>query len=592
MKLSKLTIRNWKGIEEISINIENISVIIGPNNSSKSSILQALQQFGSADKTLDESYYHKHDTSKPISFHATFTEITPEEAELHGIKVSLHESGKFIVRAIYKYKQEVIRSSKLHGSEDHDLLDDGWDGKMGGGKGSHFINVFPDVLYVPAVKDANDELKNTSGHMKTLSTLYKEVIHSLDEYKEAEMKTKLLQNKINSHDDEKIRFFESEVQTFLKDVTSTKISFNVSVEPLADTLSTSVKPFFNFNGIDTELNHQGSGVQRTFLLSILKGYRLYKKQYPKDEKEKVSYKRPLIVAIEEPELYLHPQLARIFKDTLYGLADEEYFQVIATSHSTNFVDLTKPNRTLAKITLEGPEKKVTVNQVNSDIYGIPQEEKDRFQALLRFNPYVNEVFFAERVILVEGDTEIIALKLIGEKLIDEKLMDADLYYRTSIVNCGGKGTMYVVQNVLNNFNVKYTVIHDYDIAEENSKGERRSSTTLQGAMTLNHKIEKLAEIRGNSKFVFQYTFEEELPPEYEKGSSKSFAAYEFLNNIDVKKIPERLKNIVRSAFGVVLDEPLDHRNETLLNYYNWTEMREAKQKWKEPKDDFIIKRWV
>ncbi|WP_346417415.1 hypothetical protein [Bacillus sp. MUM 13] len=30
---------------------------------------------------------------------------------------------------------------------------------------------------------------------------------------------------------------------------------------------------------------------------------------------------------------MHPHLARVFKDTLYSLAGDGYFQVIATSHS-------------------------------------------------------------------------------------------------------------------------------------------------------------------------------------------------------------------------------------------------------------------
>ncbi|MEK4084266.1 AAA family ATPase [Psychrobacillus sp. FSL K6-1415] len=45
MKLKKLTIRNYKGIKKLSLNIENISLIIGPNNCNKSTVLQALVQF-------------------------------------------------------------------------------------------------------------------------------------------------------------------------------------------------------------------------------------------------------------------------------------------------------------------------------------------------------------------------------------------------------------------------------------------------------------------------------------------------------------------------------------------------------------------
>ncbi|MEK4084263.1 AAA family ATPase [Psychrobacillus sp. FSL K6-1415] len=75
----------------------------------------------------------------------------------------------------------------------------------------------------------------------------------------------------------------------------------------------------------------------------------------------------MIIAIEEPELYLHPHLAIVFKDTLYSLADEGFFQVLGTSHSPNFIDLSRSNRTLAKLSLDD-KKNVITHQVASDIF--------------------------------------------------------------------------------------------------------------------------------------------------------------------------------------------------------------------------------
>ena len=326
MKLTKLTIKNFKGIKELSLDIENISIIIGPNNCSKSTVLEALCKFGSSDLKLEKNLYHRHDTSDPVCFYATFSELTDEEINLHGIRASLHKtSGKFIVRSVYTYGEKVERASKLSGTEKHEE-EDGWDGKMGGGKnGTHFLNSFPEVIYIPAVKNASDDIKDNSPYMKTLYALYKDVIQGLDEYKEAQEKTKLLQDKINSHDNERIKYFEEEVQGFLKDVTATKIKFNIDVNPLDEIVSTSLKPNFDFNGLETDLAHQGNGVQRTFMLSILKGFKLYMKKYQQEK----GTNRPLIIAIEEPELYLHPHLARVFKDTLYSLADEGSFSSLS-----------------------------------------------------------------------------------------------------------------------------------------------------------------------------------------------------------------------------------------------------------------------
>ena len=52
--------------------------------------------------------------------------------------------------------------------------------------------------------------------------------------------------------------------------------------------------------------------------------------------------------------------------------------MLATSHSPNFIDLAKPHRTLAKLSLNH-EKNVVANQVDSNIYGLPLHEKKNFK---------------------------------------------------------------------------------------------------------------------------------------------------------------------------------------------------------------------
>jgi predicted ATP-dependent endonuclease of OLD family len=307
------------------------------------------------------------------------------------------------------------------------------------------------------------------------------------------------------------------------------------------------------------------------------------------------FNRPLIFAIEEPELYLHPHIAKVFKETLYSLADDNLFQIVATSHSPNFIDLSKPHRTLVRLSVD-LNKSIEVNQVSSDIYGLPGDEVEQFQALLKFNPHVNEVFFADRAVLVEGDTEVIAFKLIGEKLITEASLPAEAYNRTSVVNCAGKPTMYVVLNILNNFGIPYTVIHDFDITEFNKKNARRTPAALKSVITINHKLEVLAQQRGNKKYVFQHTFEAEMPDDYEKGTSKSFSAYEYIKDKALSELPENLVMIIGSAFGLSLNPPIDHGVETLLNLLqreDWQELNEAINEWQAPiMDEYVKTCWV
>lgn len=66
---------------------------------------------------LKKDLYHRHFTNEPISFHATFDNLTPEEIEMHGLKKSIHgPRGQFIVRLVYNFENDVERASKLSGN--------------------------------------------------------------------------------------------------------------------------------------------------------------------------------------------------------------------------------------------------------------------------------------------------------------------------------------------------------------------------------------------------------------------------------------------------------------------------------------------
>lgn len=87
-----------------------------------------------------------------------------------------------------------------------------------------------------------------------------------------------------------------------------------------------------------------------------------------------------------------------------------------------------------------------------------------------------------------------------------------------------------------------------------------------------------------------------MPHDYEKGSSKSFSAYEYINPKSIGELPLGLIDIIKSAFGLELSTPLDHSNNTLLPRYeraSWTELNQAISEWEEPKvEEFVRCYWT
>lgn len=87
--------------------------------------------------------------------------------------------------------------------------------------------------------------------------------------------------------------------------------------------------------------------------------------------------------------------------------------------------------------LESPYKKQLQHNLFNDSE-TAADEKAALRASLDFHPTVNQAFFAKRVVLVEGDTEL-ALLNHAYKLHEHFEITEQIYNNTTIVSCGGNG---------------------------------------------------------------------------------------------------------------------------------------------------------
>ena len=69
------------------------------------------------------------------------------------------------------------------------------------------------------------------------------------------------------------------------------------------------------------------------------------------------------------------------------------------------------------------------------------------------NPDRGELFFARRVVFVEGETEKVILPFLAEKL---NLSNRDV----SIIDCGSKYNLRLYATIADAFTIPYLVIHD------------------------------------------------------------------------------------------------------------------------------------
>lgn len=120
-------------------------------------------------------------------------------------------------------------------------------------------------------------------------------------------------------------------------------------------------------------------------------------------------KKEYMILFEEPELFLHPRVTFKLRESLYHLAESSPYQILCATHSPMMIDVSKPHSSLIRaIKLDNEDTKTY--QVGEDIFAKDEERKQRVQMINRFNPHICEAFYADKVLLVEGDTETIVYR--------------------------------------------------------------------------------------------------------------------------------------------------------------------------------------
>jgi len=159
--------------------------------------------------------------------------------------------------------------------------------------------------------------------------------------------------------------------------------------------------------------------------------------------------------MDEPELCLHPNAIRESCRVLYDLPKTGNWQVMVTTHSPAFIDLSRDNTTIVRVQ-QGSSGQIEGTTIFRPKYAqLDDNDKERLKLLNMCDPYVAEFFFGGRSIVVEGDTEFTALKhVIGDNSADFK----DVH----IIRARGKATIVSLVKILNHFGSSYAVLHDSD----------------------------------------------------------------------------------------------------------------------------------
>ncbi|MBE0415161.1 MAG: ATP-dependent endonuclease [Dehalococcoidia bacterium] len=198
-------------------------------------------------------------------------------------------------------------------------------------------------------------------------------------------------------------------------------------------------------GIEVELGNRGLGIQRLTWVAFFN----YRVQKPSREGLEA---KPYVFAMEEPEVFLHPGAQR---ELFYALRrnSEAGTQVLVSSHSPIFVDRSSLARViLLRRDANGVAK--AFHAAGSDI-----SEEELVQAVkLELGLRNSDYFFANCVLLVDGDTEEAAYPQLARKFLGKEPDEIGL----QIVKLGGKTNARLFIQALRVFDVPRVLVADKD----------------------------------------------------------------------------------------------------------------------------------
>lgn len=503
-----------------------------------------------------EPYINKKDSLLTVTKKATWNELSALET-YHGSKFQrpdFIEIRKSAGREKIQKYNELIQTGKYKGlasvrsQADVDLQLEKWekenedkcqlmidDGKFFGFKnvGTGKLDKYTDLVFIPAVRDARDDAYETgkSSLKKLLDVTLRRAMDTtglVANFKEeiaSQYKT-LLKNdafcldKIEANLNKALGRYAPRAGLTLawQEIPDPRISEPSAVAKLIE------------DGVESDIIFKGHGLQRSYIMSIL--HFLAEIQMgiiALEENTELRSLPSLVLAIEEPELYQHPSQARFLAKTLTNMTqaygDKSPLQVICTSHSPYFVDVqtfdqirvvrkspTKTdvtNQPKENIRLKTVTSFTTLNAVAEKLTFAHQPhipftgEGQRARLITLLNPYINEAFFSDLVIIVEGEEDrailLGALPFHSEaRFLEEKGM--------SIIPVNGKTNIDKVKAILDLLCIPNYVIFDKDDASKNSAGNEKTNIALQRLLGLSAPIGNPGQIVTEDYSIFDPDF--------------------------------------------------------------------------------------
>ena len=506
MHLSRLHIENYRSVRKLDLKFKKgKNILVGKNNSGKSNIIKAIDlilgesspTWNKSDNIMDNDFYQG-DTNGEIFIWCELSKDAGEQINLPSVKGAMfrlkskntNEEKKIIdplsnkanlfefcseegqVKIDNEYYKNWIgtksycnrsfedelnemdvfafafRANKMEKTINKDLIflykkleDTDWFFAIN----ANLRNELLQSAIIPSFRDPKDQLRiaNYTWYGKLLKACIKEDNQDLND---AFKKVKDASNNLFKEIQDAVCCEKTQIA-----FPNTKITFQFNPDTKQDIYKTAL--IYVDDGFNSKLDEKGSGIQSAIVIGLF-GYYV----------RNIAHLNSSLLAIEEPEIYLHPHGKRVISDKLNAFLEGRKNQVIMTTHSPEFI--CSPHEDINIIMVKKEKETIAKNF----------DFKDTKTKQVLIKKQNAEMFFADAVILVEGADKYILESLAeevgeftkiktdgAEKNIGKNWLDE---YNISIINCGGKSEFWKYIKILKDLEIPWLLISDFDFIRD------------------------------------------------------------------------------------------------------------------------------
>jgi putative ATP-dependent endonuclease of OLD family len=516
MRIKNVSIKNFRCLDDVNIEFDQITTFIGPNGAGKSSVLRALEWFFNGDRAVvmtAQDIFSGADEDKRIIVEVTFHSLTRGDRDLLGEKYAPQGVDEVSIRRIWNdgsdkltgkamaylpfeavracntatarkaaYQEVVREHSDLSFSpwtndgaaeammtawerEHQELLEEADISatNLFGFAGQGRLSGRFDYVLITADMRAAEESQDSKA------TVLGRILEKAVDRAAADAELEALSVDLaKRHREITDRYYSDQLEALSADLTSEVSNFATGRDVTIESIQVEFKPQttkfqvkIDDHGTQTVVERQGHGFQRSLLLAALK---LLAQRGAAEGDDSV-----VLLAIEEPELFQHPAQAKAFASVLRKLAEDSSsgIQVAYATHSPYFVEpsyFDQVRRVERDVSAAAGSQVVihhaSMDKVATALTGYVDDEAVRSRLDNSCLNELRDALFGSAALVLEGSTDDAIIQ--GAALQSSPLSTGGI----EVAVAGSKDQLYLPVAILKQLGIPHFVLFDSDIGSE------------------------------------------------------------------------------------------------------------------------------